>query len=137
MRYRLTTALVAATVMLQVGAIQTAGSFASDSMQARPVALSDATFPPTEMVYLYPGASVTYAYGVSGYNCPDHKSWFTETSAYQWNGKALGPQHRSKSSNYFDYWVRPGHPHQRVSFDGITFRNHTKIGVLVAGWCEV
>lgn len=125
MRYRIPAILAS---ILTIGAIQTA--------QARPVALSDATIAPTEMVYLYPNASVTYADG-RGYNCPDHKSWFTDTSAYQWNGKAMGPQHQSKGSNYFDYWVRPGHPHQRVTFDGITFRNHTKIGVLVAGWCEV
>lgn len=135
MRYRLTTALVIALALTEVGAIQTAGSFASSAMQARPVALAQATTPPTEMVYLYPNASVTYA-DANGYNCPDHRSYFVETSAYQWNGKALAGQ-RWNADHTVSFWTRPGHPHQRVSFDGITFRNRTKTGVLVAGWCEV
>ena len=100
---------------------------------ARPVELSDARVPPTVLAYVGPHDSITFASENDGYNCPASNAWFSEVSAYRWNGGALGDQHRSA---FLDWWVRPGHPHQRVTFDGITFRNHTRIPVLVAGWCE-
>jgi len=133
MRYRLTTALVVLCAASQVGAIQTAGSFASDAMQARPVALPQATIAPDRMALLQPGRSVTYTSEDDGYNCPEKHAFFTETSAYRWNGYQLSGQ-RWNADHTVTYW-RDNRHGGRVTFDGITFRNHTHRPVLVAGWC--
>lgn len=100
---------------------------AVENAHARAVSLADASYPPTYLVYLYPGASVTYA--DHGENCPGG-GFFSDVSAYQWNGHAVGRQHHTELS---DYWpTKSG----RVTFDGITFRNRSHRPVLVAGWCE-
>lgn len=99
---------------------------------ARPVSLSDALSPPTELVFLYPHASVTYAYGREGYNCPREGRYFSDVSAYNWRGDAIGAQ-RWNRDHTVTYWRnRTG----RVTFDGITFRNDSRQFVLVAGWCD-
>lgn len=88
-------------------------------------ALGDARTPPTELAYLQPHASVTYAHGRSGYNCQP-RGWFSDMQAYRWNGSAMPAQRRT----------RDGYRWGRVTFDGITFRNGSRAPVLVAGWCE-
>ena len=99
----------------------------------RAVSLSEAEVAPTYLVFLYPHASVTYAHGRYGYNCP-RGGYFSDVSAYQWNGAALAPQRWDRIG--VDYWNYGHGHHGRVTFDGITFRNEGSRPVLVAGWCE-
>lgn len=100
---------------------------------AQAVALSDATTAPTYMTLLRPGASALYT-GRGGYNCPGG-SYFTDVSAYTWQGRALGPQ-RWTRDHTLTYWRVPNHPRQFVTFDGIKFHNDSHRAVLVAGWCD-
>lgn len=104
--------------------------------KAHPVSLWDATVAPSELAYLKPGKSVTFASEDDGYNCTNAKGrgtgWFTDTSAYGWNGEAVGAQ-RWNADHTVTYWMVA---HRRVTFDGITFRNHSKLSVIVAGWCD-
>lgn len=102
--------------------------------QARPVALTEARSAPTYLVYLWPHGSVTYATGNDGHNCPGKRGgYFSDVSAYAWNGSALGPQRWDDIGAY--YWHVPHH-HGRVTFDGSTFNNESRYRVLVAAWCE-
>lgn len=98
----------------------------------RAVGLFDAVAPPQYLVYLGPGASVTYAYGHDGHNCP-RGGFFTDTSAYTWRGGSLTPQRWNRDRTLTFWRSQDG---GRVTFDGITFRNRTPSPVLVAGWCE-
>jgi hypothetical protein len=95
------------------------------------VSLGQAETPPTYLTYLWPNGHVTYARGHDGHNCP-RGGFFTDTSAYRWNGGALGPQ-RWNRDHTLTYWR--GYK-GNVTFDGITFTNTTRAKVLVAGWCE-
>lgn len=111
------------------------------------VGLADATTAPTYLVYLWPHGSVTYSSGRDGWNCrkgqrlPDgstlkRNGWFSDVSAYAWNGTAIGAQ-----VDYDDYdaWSVRSYwhgAHGHVTFDGITFYNGSNVPVLVAGWCE-
>ena len=99
---------------------------------ARPVSLSAALSPPTYLVFLYPHASVTYAYGREGYNCPREGRYFADVSAYAWNGSAIGAQRWTRDRTVTYWRNRTG----RVTFDGVTFRNASRQFVLVAGWCD-
>jgi hypothetical protein len=96
------------------------------------VGLFDATTPPQYEVYLGVGASVTYAHGRNGYNCP-RGGYFTDVSAYTWRGGSLTVQ-RWNRDHTLTYWR--SQDGGRVTFDGITFRNHSRAPVLVAGWCD-
>lgn len=98
--------------------------------QPREVELSDARRAPSKLAYLKPGQYKTWAHGEAGFNC--RRGYFTDTSAYHWDGSALAPQ-RWNRDRTLAYWrsVRG-----RVTFDGITFRNHTSQPVIVAGWCD-
>lgn len=70
--------------------ILASGYVADAALTAQPVALSDANTPPTVLRYVQPHHSVTYASEDDGYNCLDAngrgRSFFTEVSAYAWNG---------------------------------------------------
>jgi hypothetical protein len=97
---------------------------------ARAVTLRDARVAPTELRLLQPHARITYA-TPTGENCTGG-GYFSDVSAYRWNGEALGAQvHRSLR----DRWTVPG-TRTHVTFDGVTFRNHASVPVLIAGWCE-
>lgn len=104
---------------------------AGNATQAREVELSDARRPPTRLAYLMPGEARTYARGIEGWNCRD-RTWFSDVSAYHWDGSALGPQRFNRRTQVMFWRSVRG----RVTFDGITFRNRTDRPVLVAGWCE-
>lgn len=127
--------VIAHVVIFAVLAVALWRACDSASAQARAVGLGDAITPPTYLVYLYPHGSVTYARSDRhhvGENCP-HGGFFTDVSAYHWNGTALAPQ-RWTSDHTLTYWRnRNG---RSVSFDGITFHNGTYSPVLVAGWCD-
>lgn len=143
-------------VALSVGALMIYSSSARASTQAagtyeptpyKPVGLGDAERPPTYLVYLYPHGSVTYASGRDGWNCikhgdVTHDGYFTDVSAYSWRGRAIGPQRWDENGKYSssgapsDYWYVRDHHAGKVTFDGITFENHSRVPVLVAGWCE-
>lgn len=102
----------------------------------KPVGLSQSEVAPTYLTYLWPGASVTYASEDDGYNCVDKHGrgvgWFSDVSAYTWQGKPLSQQQWAQHHTLTFWRAKKG----RVTFDGITFRNHTSKPVLVAGWCE-
>lgn len=112
------------------GGVWAAGSVASDSMRARPVALTDATSAPTMLRLVRAHGAYTPA------QC-GHGAFFSDVSAYRWNGKALGHQtwseHAPVGGGLAYYWTAR---HGRVWFDGATFYNHSSATVLVAGWCE-
>lgn len=98
----------------------------------RAVSLSDASAPPASLVYLYPGASVTLAHARTGYTCAPAGRYFSDVSAYRWDGSALGPQRwEARALRY----VWRDHAGRAVTWDGATWRNHTGAPVLVAGWC--
>lgn len=93
---------------------------------ARAVSLSDATYPPTYLRYVYPHRSVTRTRqcGRDGY--------WSNVSAYKWDGSALGAQQWDRRNLRYQWRSLYG----RVTFDGITFTNSTRYPVLVAGWCD-
>jgi hypothetical protein len=94
---------------------------------ARPVNLTDATYAPSRLVYLQPHMAATFDVD----QCP-RGTYFSEVSAYRWNGHALSAQ-RWNADHTVTYW---SYGRERITFDGITFRNATHHHVLVAGWCE-
>lgn len=96
------------------------------------VSLSQARSAPTYLTYLWPHGSVTYARGSDGHNC-QHGGYFSDVSAYTWKGTQLSDQYWSKRGLFYFWRDDKG---KRVTFDGITFRNHTRGRVLVAAWCE-
>jgi hypothetical protein len=94
---------------------------------ATPVSLDDAAVAPSMLYYLGPGERIM----VPEPQCK-HGSYFTDISAYRWNGHALSGQQWTKD-NLLTYWsARSG---RRVTYNGIAFRNHTHGHVIVAGWC--
>jgi hypothetical protein len=118
-----------AVCILSAACIVGAGIVASDAMAAaRPVALADASTPPNTLRYVMPGQHVTYPI-----QCANGSGFWSDVSAYRWNGKPLGAQRWSRSALR---WVWDDPRGGRVTFDGITFRNRTRSPVLVAGWCE-
>ena len=130
-------AVVAIAAALVLTAILTAiatmsASAATLRPEAHAVALSDAERAPSALALLLPHASVTYAHGRAGYNCP--RGYFTDVSAYQWNGGALAPQRWDRIG--VAYWNYGHGHHGRVTFNGVTFTNEGARPVLVAGWCE-
>lgn len=118
----------AAVICGLLAAFGTAG--ASDA-HGRAVSLSEARQAPTYLVMLYPGASVSYDPDDGMGNCPHRGGFFSDVSAYDWRGGAIGPQRTDDWS--VEYWRHPSGG--RVTFDGLTFRNRTHRKVLVAGWC--
>lgn len=90
--------------------------------QARPVALPDAKTPPTYLRYLQPGERVTVER-----QCP-HGGYWSDLSAYRWNGAGLPGQQWSHDRTRTSWG--------RVTFDGVTWSNHYRLPVIVAGWCE-
>lgn len=81
--------------------------------------------------YVQPRSSVTIER-----QCPSG-GYFTEYSAYMHNGSAMGAQ---RTERYPDGYVKRAVWRDRsgrsVTFDGLTFRNHTRRAVWVAGWCS-
>lgn len=128
---------VAIFAVLILAAFYAASARADSSPRhVRAVGLADALSPPQYIVYLGVGAHVTYARtdkGHVGENCPRTGGYFTDVSAYHWNGTALRAQ-RWTPDGTVTYW--PNSNGRRVTFDGITFTNRTRAPVLVAGWCE-
>jgi hypothetical protein len=106
-------------------AILCVASLASATAQAQPpsqpVALRDAIVAPDYLRIIKPGRSVTVRN-----QC--HGRYWSELSAYRWNGEAL-PGQRWNADNDRTYWGR-------VTFDGITWTNHYGSAVMVAGWCS-
>lgn len=110
----------------------------ADTSAARPVSLSQASIEPTWMVYV-PGISISHgrvrAHRVThaATPCP-HGTYFSDVSAYRWDGSALGAQHWSHARQRMLWNDTP--EGGRVAYDGVTFVNRTTRAVLVAGWCE-
>lgn len=92
----------------------------SAASASRPVTLRDARVSPSYLRLLEPGRATTVLRQCPGY-------FWQELSAYQWNGESL-PAQRWNRDHTLLRWGR-------VTFDGITFRNHYRQPVLVAGWC--
>lgn len=91
----------------------------------RPVALTEARRPPTWLVLVKAGGSVTRAV-----QCPG-RTFYSDVNAYRWDGGPLAPQKWAGRGGPF-----PAMRWGAVTFDGLTFRNHNDRPVLVAGWCE-
>jgi hypothetical protein len=102
----------------------------------RAVSLADASAPPTMLAYVLPGHAFTPNTDSEGRPCHAHgrAGYFSDASAYRWNGSALGAQHWNASALVY-YWHARGHV-GAVAYDGLTFRNDTRAPILVAGWCE-
>lgn len=118
-------AMIAAVALISVCASALGASLASASTPARAVSLSDARIAPDMLRILPAGHAATFLR-----QCP-RGHYFTETSAYRWNGRALSGQ-RWNADRTLTYWRAR---HGRVTFDGLTFHNGTRAAVLVAGWC--
>lgn len=93
---------------------------------ARPVSLSDARHAPSSLVYVQPSRSVALER-----QCPQGALW-SDVSAYQWDGSALGGQRWNRLHDR-TYWPAST---GRVVFDGVRVFNGTTAPVLFAGWCE-
>lgn len=113
-------------LVVSLGSQSQAASASSASKAPAAVALADARFEPTVSITLPRGASVTLAEQCDG------GTYFSDFGAYRGNGRALGAQRTNKDET-LDYWRGNG---GRVTFDGVTFENHTRGAVIVAGWCE-
>lgn len=114
-----------------------AGCAASDAMaQARPVALADAHSAPSMLHYVQAGRYFTPNTDAMGRPCKrtaQARAYYSDVSAYAWDGSALGAQRRN-ARTLLTYWHRPGSA-GAVTYDGLTFHNDTYAPVLVAGWC--
>ena len=112
-------AILTALVLANLTAWSMAAAAPLQAAQGRPVTLRQAAIPPTYLRMLQPGRSTTVTRQCGS-------QYWSELSAYQWNGEALPGQ------RYYGERMHWG----RVTFDGITWRNGTSQPVLVAGWCD-
>jgi len=101
----------------------------------RAVTLSDASFPPTDLVYVYPGQRRTLA-SDRGFTCDARGKggYYSDTSAYMWSGGAMSAQRWSRDHTVA-YW-RPRGRSGRVTWDGVNVTNRTSQPILFAGWCD-
>lgn len=132
--FRQTLLATAASASMVVG-IFAAGAVASDAM-AKPVSLSDASYPPTVLHYIQPGKGWTPRHDREGRTCglrSHRRGYFSDVSAYRWTGRALHAQ-RWNRDHTETFWI--DHDDFAVTYDGLTFFNDTPAPVLVAGWCE-
>lgn len=131
MNYRTATYLAFAWMAVWVILAVALPATSSASTHARSVAYSARYVNADATATLPPGASVTftrpcpYARGL-GYT-------FTEYNAYTRTGGAMGGQ-TFNPYTLRTSWQYPG-TRTFVTFDGVTFRNHTHHTVMVAGWC--
>lgn len=133
--YTLQASVLAALLSIALGAIL---SPSHAQASAHPTYLSDATRSPRTLVLLPPRAHVTYAHGRAGWQCRRGPQgyYYSEVQAYTWHGGALQVQ-RWSADRTLTYWRLPrAYGRGRVTFDGVTFRNHSTRPALVAGWCE-
>jgi hypothetical protein len=134
--------VVAFVVTLTLGALSLS-VLAASALASRPFAphaptLAEADHAPTHLVYLYPHAVEPMADSF-GHTCYGRKAahvraggYYTDVGAYAWNGAALGAQRISADGLRYVWRARGG----AVTWDGATWRNHSRVPVLVAGWCE-
>lgn len=125
-RFLITAALAAA--LLMIASTLALGAEFAQANTARAVNLSEANFAPDRLVYVKPGKSVTILDQCGPRTVANLGGFFTELSAYRWNGRAL-PAQRWNSDRTLLRWGR-------VSFDGITATNRYPFPVLFAGWCS-
>lgn len=102
----------------------------------RAVSLADAHVSPSMLRYVFPGHTFTPRTDAQGHPCHAHgrAGFYSDVSAYRWNGSALGPQRWNARALVY-YWHARGDAGAAV-YDGLSFRNDTYAPVLVAGWCE-
>lgn len=103
---------------------------APSAMGARSVSFADRTADADFMAHVAPGTVLTV-----DRQCP-RDGWFTEYSAYAADGSAIGAQVVSRYADGTVKRVAWRYGRRSVTFDGATFRNHTRHAVLVAGWCS-
>lgn len=130
---RLTAILLQVVVIVALAAIAASAAATPAHAATRAVSLADARVAPTYLYYLRAGARVTPRRIDNGRQCG--QGYFADTSAYDWTGGALGAQRWNRDGDR-TFWRDPRSPHRLVTFDGLTFRNHLRRPVLVAGWCE-
>lgn len=136
MNYRNATTLAVAWCFVWVVlAASLVGTAHASPVHARSVAYSARYVDASAMATLPPGASVTFTRP-----CPYARGLgyaFTEYNAYTRTGGAMGGQswwHDATGTVLRSAWRYVG-TRTFVTFDGVTFRNHTRHTVMVAGWC--
>lgn len=104
------------------------------------VELSAASIEPDYLAYVPSDGRATPKRAIRDYygrpcRNPDtgRRGYFSDVQAYRWDGGALAGQQWDGTRLLYSWAdTREG---GRVTYDGITFRNHTARPVLVAGWC--
>lgn len=102
---------------------------ASPAMGARSVSYADRTTDADFSAHIAPGTVLTV-----DRQCGH--GWFTEFSAYRADGAAIGAQRVERFADGTMKRVLWQYGRHNVTFDGVTFRNHTRHAVRVAGWCS-
>lgn len=91
-----------------------------------PVALSDARSAPHTLLYVKRGDAANVLRQCS------RGHWFSDVSAYRWDGSALGAQRWNRAHDRI-LWPVPGEG--AVHYNGIRVWNDTRHPILFAGWC--
>ncbi len=112
--------------IITAAALAGAAAAPADASYPRAVSLSDASSAPSFLHLVKPGRSYLTLTQCRG------DSYFSDTSAYRWNGQQLSAQRWDRDRTITFWRDRRG---GRVTFDGIVWRNRTHRSVLVAGWC--
>lgn len=121
--------VVAFTVLAQTAS-------ASSRVQRAP-SLPQATYSPDFLTMVQSDDGIRPTTDRKGHPRVCRHHYFTEVQAYAWNGNPIPgaiPQ-RWDAKRSLIYWI-DGQGGGRVTFDGLTFHNHTSWPVLVAGWCS-
>lgn len=119
-------AIIAATLLILACTALLSAQLAQAN--GNPVAITDASAPPRFIGPLKAGASA------APFQCGH--SPYTEVSAYTGTGRALSGQAWLNPTGPFPALVWRDRAGRSVTFDGVTFRNHTARTVLIAGWCS-
>lgn len=135
--YAVSITLATVLILASTASLSATLRTADASTGAHAVSLADASFRPDRLAYVRSGQSVTFRRQCGGrVDVRSHhwtRDYFTEISAYRWNGARLSPQMWSADQT-LTVWVTQNY--RPVTFDGLTFRNGTTSTVIVAGWCS-
>lgn len=101
----------------------------ASGVQVAPLApsISQADGEPEVRAIMPAGGSITF-----GERQCEGGGFFSDTQAFDLDGESLGRQ-RWSADRTLTYWRGQG---GRVTFDGVTFENHTKGTVDVSAWCD-
>ncbi len=125
--FRLAACAIIGAAILSLSATALSAELAHAERLPRAVSLSDATHAPRSAFFVFPGETI-----IGKVQCPRGHFW-TETSAYRWDGSALSAQRWNRLHDR-TFWrdSRGG----RVIFDGVAVHNGTRAPIIFAGWCS-